>query len=152
MKILKGYIRNRYRPEACIIENYVAEEIVEFYNKYLHNINPIEIPIDHTAVDKYERGITSGKSHVVDINMLRQAHSYVLHNSVVVDSYIEEHYFGVIKEIWELDYISFCIPLFKCLWIDSNGGSKIDEMGFTLVNFNRIGHKDDCFILANQAK
>ncbi|PKA50793.1 hypothetical protein AXF42_Ash017672 [Apostasia shenzhenica] len=25
-------------------------------------------------------------------------------------------------------------------------------MGFTLVNFNRIGHKDDCFILANQAK
>ncbi|PKA54623.1 hypothetical protein AXF42_Ash000458 [Apostasia shenzhenica] len=91
MKILKGYVRNRYKPKACIIENYVAEEVVEFYNEYLHNINPIGIPIDHTAVDKYERGITSGKSHVVDINMLRQAYLYVLHNSVVVDLYIEEH-------------------------------------------------------------
>ncbi|PKA50770.1 hypothetical protein AXF42_Ash017649 [Apostasia shenzhenica] len=53
MKILKGYVRNRYRPEACMIENYVAEEVVEFCNKYLHNINPIGVPIDHTAVDKY---------------------------------------------------------------------------------------------------
>ncbi|PKA66222.1 hypothetical protein AXF42_Ash006919 [Apostasia shenzhenica] len=61
-------------------------------------------------------------------------------------------YFGVIEEIWELDYIVFCIPLFKCLWVDSNGESKIDEMGFILVNFNQISHKDDCFILANQAK
>ncbi|PKA65166.1 hypothetical protein AXF42_Ash013287 [Apostasia shenzhenica] len=61
-------------------------------------------------------------------------------------------YFGIIEEIWEFNYISFCIPLFKCLWVDSNGGSKIDEMGFTLVNFNRISYKDDCFILANQAK
>ncbi|PKA46170.1 hypothetical protein AXF42_Ash015462 [Apostasia shenzhenica] len=152
MKILKGYVRNRYRPEACMIENYVAKEVVEFCNEYLHNINPIEVLIDHTAVDKYKRDITSEKSHVVDINMLRQVHLYVLRNSMVVDSYIEEHKFGVIEEIWELDYISFCIPLFKCLWVDSNGGSKIDKMGFTLVNFNRIGHKDNYFILANQAK
>ncbi|PKA50772.1 hypothetical protein AXF42_Ash017651 [Apostasia shenzhenica] len=91
MKILKGYVRNRYRPEACMIENYVAEEAVEFCNEYLHNINPIGVPIDHTTVDKYGRGITSGKSNVVDINMLRQAHLYILRNSVVVDSYIEEH-------------------------------------------------------------
>ncbi|PKA63473.1 hypothetical protein AXF42_Ash005368 [Apostasia shenzhenica] len=91
MKILKRYVRNRYRPEACIIENYVAEEVIEFCNEYLHNINPNGIPIDHTAIDKYGRGITSGKSHVVDINMLRQTHLYVLRNSVVMDSYIEEH-------------------------------------------------------------
>ncbi|PKA58039.1 hypothetical protein AXF42_Ash020801 [Apostasia shenzhenica] len=91
MKILKGYVRNHYRPKACMIENYVAEEIVKFYNEYLHNINPIGVPIDHTAVDKYGRGITSEKSHVVDINMLRQAHLYALCNSVIVDLYIEEH-------------------------------------------------------------
>ncbi|PKA55763.1 hypothetical protein AXF42_Ash012055 [Apostasia shenzhenica] len=65
IKILKGYVRNRYWPEACMIENYVAEEVVEYCNEYLHNINPIGVPIDHTAVNKYERGITSGKSHVV---------------------------------------------------------------------------------------
>ncbi|PKA65165.1 hypothetical protein AXF42_Ash013286 [Apostasia shenzhenica] len=63
MKILKGYVRNHYRPEACILENYVAEEVVEFCNEYLHNIKPIGILIDHNAVDKYGRDITSGKSH-----------------------------------------------------------------------------------------
>ncbi|PKA64284.1 hypothetical protein AXF42_Ash009504 [Apostasia shenzhenica] len=91
MKVLKRYVRNRYRPEACMIENYVAEEVVEFCNEYLHNINPIEVLIDHTAVDKYGRSITSGKSHVIDISMLRQEYLYVLRNLVVVDSYIEEH-------------------------------------------------------------
>ncbi|PKA53495.1 hypothetical protein AXF42_Ash008991 [Apostasia shenzhenica] len=62
MKTLKGYVRNHYRPEACMIENYVAEEVVEFCNEYLHNINPIRVSIDHTAVNKYGKDITSEKS------------------------------------------------------------------------------------------
>ena len=36
MKILKGYVRNRHRPEGCIIECYIAEEVVEFCSEYLH--------------------------------------------------------------------------------------------------------------------
>jgi len=30
MKVLKGYIKNQYRPEARIVERYVAEEAIEF--------------------------------------------------------------------------------------------------------------------------
>ena len=30
MKVLKGYTKNQYRPEASIVERYVAEEAIEF--------------------------------------------------------------------------------------------------------------------------
>ena len=29
-------------------------------------------------------------------------------------------YFGVIEEIWELNYVKFTICVFKCKWVDSN--------------------------------
>ncbi|XP_060974488.1 uncharacterized protein LOC133039607 [Cannabis sativa] len=43
-------------------------------------------------------------------------------------------YYGVIEEIWELNYFAFRIPLFKCSWVDNNVGVKTDELGFTLVD------------------
>ncbi|PKA66199.1 hypothetical protein AXF42_Ash006896 [Apostasia shenzhenica] len=186
MKILKEYVRNHYRPEACIIESYVAEEIVEYCTEYLHDVNLIGIPVSHNLPDNFGRGLTISKPQIVDLNLLNQAHLYVLCNTAIIDLYIEKHieqlrienpshsrdkvwiqnkyikefikwfenhiYYGVIEEIWKLDYIDFRLPIFKCTWVNSNGGSKIDENGFILVNFNRIGHKDDCFILANKAK
>ncbi|XP_074297804.1 uncharacterized protein LOC141628581 [Silene latifolia] len=62
------------------------------------------------------------------------------------------HYYGVIEEIWELDYTDFEIPIFGCKWCQSNSGVRKDELGFTLVNLDKIGHKEDPFILATQAK
>lgn len=61
-------------------------------------------------------------------------------------------YYGVIVEIWLLDYHQFHIPVFKCDWIDNKSGVKIDDMGFTLVDHSRVGYKTDPFILASQAK
>ncbi|XP_060974535.1 uncharacterized protein LOC133039646 [Cannabis sativa] len=61
-------------------------------------------------------------------------------------------FYGVIKEIWELDYISFRIPVFLCDWVRSDNGVKEDEFGFKLVDLNRVGHKSDRFIMASQAK
>lgn len=60
-------------------------------------------------------------------------------------------FYGVIQEIWELNYYNFTYILFKCAWVDSNKSIKIDELGFTTVDFNRLGHKSDPFILATQA-
>ncbi|PKA52265.1 hypothetical protein AXF42_Ash010161 [Apostasia shenzhenica] len=98
-----------------MVENYVAKEAVEFCTEYLHDVDPIGIPVNRNASEKYERG-----------------------------------YYGVIEQIWELDYLDFRVSIFLCKWVDSNGGSKIDDMGFTLVNLNHVGYKDDCFILGNQ--
>ena len=60
-------------------------------------------------------------------------------------------YYGVVNEIWDLDYHMFRIPLLKCDWVQNNRGVKINEFGFTLVDLNHLGHKSDPFIWASQA-
>jgi len=44
MKILKGYVKNQYRPEASMIERYIAEESVEFCSNYMAKVKPIGDP------------------------------------------------------------------------------------------------------------
>jgi len=61
-------------------------------------------------------------------------------------------FYGVIREIWEIDYHQLSFILFKCDWVDNRSGVKVDELGFTIVDPKRIGHKSDSFILATQAK
>ncbi|KAL4021068.1 hypothetical protein IC575_019857 [Cucumis melo] len=61
-------------------------------------------------------------------------------------------FYGVIREIWEIDYHQLSFILFKCDWVDNKSGVKVDELGFTIVDLKRIGHKSDSFILAIQAK
>ncbi|KAL8096320.1 hypothetical protein AgCh_037326 [Apium graveolens] len=65
---------------------------------------------------------------------------------------IKKSYYGVIEEIWDIDYKDFKVTLFKCKWFDIRHGVRVDESGFTLVDFNRFGHEDDPFILATQVK
>ncbi|TYK01038.1 transposase [Cucumis melo var. makuwa] len=43
-------------------------------------------------------------------------------------------------------------PSLDCDWVDNRSGVKVDELGFTIVDLKRIGHKSDSFILATQAK
>ena len=59
-------------------------------------------------------------------------------------------YYGVIQEIWELDYVVLRVPVFKCDWVHQ-GGVSHDDLGFILVNLSRLGQKDEPFILASQA-
>ena len=52
-------------------------------------------------------------------------------------------YYGFIEEIWEVDCTKFSVPVFKCKWVDNKSGVKIDESRFTLVDFRKIGYRDD---------
>ncbi|CAL2234774.1 unnamed protein product [Prunus armeniaca] len=61
-------------------------------------------------------------------------------------------FYGVIQEIWDLDYQKFTIPVFRCDWIDNTSGLVVDELGFTLVDLSKIGHRNDQFVLASQVK
>ncbi|KAL0556088.1 hypothetical protein IC582_004595 [Cucumis melo] len=61
-------------------------------------------------------------------------------------------FYGVIQEIWELNYNTFNVLVFKCDWVQNSGGVRINELGYILVDLNRVGHKSDSFILASQAK
>jgi len=44
MEILKGYVKNHYRPEASMIERYIAEESIKFCLEYMSKANPIGLP------------------------------------------------------------------------------------------------------------
>jgi hypothetical protein len=62
-------------------------------------------------------------------------------------------YYGRIEEIWELEYLAFRTPLFLCEWFDEQGVHVERGVQFTTVDMNRVGYKDDPFILADkQAK
>jgi len=44
MKIFKGYVKNPYRPEASIVERYIAEEAIEFCTNYMSEVDAIGVP------------------------------------------------------------------------------------------------------------
>ncbi|XP_071686961.1 uncharacterized protein [Rutidosis leptorrhynchoides] len=60
-------------------------------------------------------------------------------------------YYGVIQEIWELDYHTVTIPLFNCKWVENKHGVQVDSNGFTIVNLSTNGYSSEPFILAKQA-
>jgi hypothetical protein len=43
------------------------------------------------------------------------------------------------------------VPVFGCKWVDNNNGVQIDDYGFVKVDLNRVGYRDEPFILASQA-
>ncbi|XP_029128611.1 uncharacterized protein LOC109806195 [Cajanus cajan] len=257
MKILKGYVKNQYRPEASIVERYIAEEAIEFCSGYMSKSEPIGIPKTRHDGKQFGKGTRSLKIRTVSRTEVDQAHLYILNNTDEVIPYISEHideikiahprmtekwvlnehnksflawfkkkvygevnasdtllrlargpnndvitfggydinkycfytkteddksrvqnsgvtiqaeavhfasskdknpitasmsYFGVIEDIWEIDYVTFRVPVFKCKWVDGNTGVRTDDLGFTLVDLNKVGYKDEPFIMAYQAR
>ncbi|CAL9017844.1 unnamed protein product [Prunus brigantina] len=61
-------------------------------------------------------------------------------------------FYGVIQEIWDLDYQKFRISVLRCDWIDNTSGLVVDELGFTLVDLSKIGHRNAEFVMASQVK
>ena len=43
MKVLKGYTKNQYRPEASNFERYIAEECIEFCSQYIGTVKSVGI-------------------------------------------------------------------------------------------------------------
>ncbi|KAK2368893.1 hypothetical protein QL285_082056 [Trifolium repens] len=255
MKILKGYVKNQHRPEASIVEKYIAEEAIEFCSDYMSEADAIGIPKSHHGARC--GGIRGIKLKSMGREQVLQAQLYILNNTDVVQPYIFAHqnivkenfprmnekwllnehnktflkwfkdtisadnscsetlkslarahkfdiitwtgyvinnftfytktqddnstmqnsgvkivaeslhfssskdknpilasisYYGIIEEIWEVNFITFKVPLFKCKWFDTNSGVKTDDFGFTLVDFEKLAYTDEPFIMASQAK
>lgn len=83
--------------------------------------------------------------------------STVQNSGVRIDAY-DSHgstagpssYYGLVEEIWELDYVIFKIPLFRCRWVQLPRGVKVDKYGVTTVDLECVGYKDEPFVLARQ--
>ena len=63
----------------------------------------------------------------------------------------KDSYYGVIEEIWELIYGPITVPLFRCQWV-RGAGVTIDKFGMTIVDFSKIGYKEEPFVLAKDVK
>nr|GEV41446.1 hypothetical protein [Tanacetum cinerariifolium] len=67
-----------------------------------------------------------------------------LYISIEVATTRQAFYYEVLQEIWVLDYHFKKIPLFKCGWVNHRaGGVKRDNLGYTMVDLNNLGHKID---------
>ena len=56
----------------------------------------------------------------------------------------KDSYFGVIEEIWELDYGPLKIPLFRCKWVNRTGGGvTIDRYGMMLGSLDRSQDREN---------
>jgi hypothetical protein len=59
-------------------------------------------------------------------------------------------YYGYNEEIWEVNYgMSLQISVFKCQWVKHPHGIEVDEYGFTIVDLENVGHKDEPWVLTS---
>jgi hypothetical protein len=65
----------------------------------------------------------------------------------------KDAYYGQIEEIWELTYPGVKAPvkvaIFRCRWVKGKRGITKDKYGFTTVDFEQVGYKDEPFVLAS---
>ncbi|KAL6529054.1 hypothetical protein OROHE_014798 [Orobanche hederae] len=141
------WLRNKVESELSISTESVSETV-----KWISHGA-------HTIVNKYDVYDINGytfRTKVRDGRIHQNSGVCVeateMHISKEVVTYGKNFYYGVLREIWVLDYHIKKISLFMCDWVDNRNGVKQDSMGYTLVELNRLGHKDDPFILASQAR
>ncbi|GJU13322.1 putative transposon, En/Spm-like protein [Tanacetum coccineum] len=93
MKVIKGHVRNRNKPEGCIAEETIAEETIEFFSEYHKSMETIGIPPDKHKTDENEEGkpLSADKSSEVSVELFQKAHLYVIQNTNEIVSYIERH-------------------------------------------------------------
>ena len=107
MKVLKGYTKNPYRPEASIVERYVVEEAIEFCSQYIEMATPVGLPQSRHGSTMEGRGTRGFNVVTMDRQQLAQAHLYVLHNTAEVIPYIDAHKQHVSRIHPKINMISF---------------------------------------------
>ena len=91
MKILKGYMKNPRRPEASIIQRYVAEEAIEYCTNYLAGQKSIGVPVTRYDGRFNGKGVRGKCIKSKSQEEVLQAHFYILNNTDEVIPYVDEH-------------------------------------------------------------
>ena len=89
MKVYKGYVRHRNRPEGCIAESYIAEEGIEFCSDYIGKTDPVGVPKARYVNTQDGRTIGGGVATSAGHADLKLAHRNVLENTSIVEPYAE---------------------------------------------------------------
>ncbi|TYJ99669.1 transposase [Cucumis melo var. makuwa] len=102
----------------------------------------------HYHTKSYDKNRSVQNSGVSLVAKTMQVSSSKDKNPIIRDM----SFYGVIQDIWELNYNTFNVAVFRCDWVENNNGMKIDDLGFVLVDLKRIGHKSDSFIMTTQPR
>ena len=90
MKVLKTYVRNRNRPEGCMVENYIVEEAIEFCSEFIAGVS--SIGLNSSVIKKnsnMDRALSASSFIRPSKEQLDQAHLYVIQNVNDVLPYVE---------------------------------------------------------------
>ena len=81
MKVLKGYTTNQHRPEASIVERYIAEECIKFCSQYIEDAKSVGV-LETRHVTTPGGTCTLGYNVVtMTRHEVSQAHLYILNNT-----------------------------------------------------------------------
>jgi hypothetical protein len=90
--VLKAYVWNRAHPEACIMEGYITEEVVECCTDYVKDGKWISLPIPLHEGRLRGRERMCQKTFIDRYYILvSEAHFSVLQQLMIAGSYIDEH-------------------------------------------------------------
>ncbi|XP_074347341.1 uncharacterized protein LOC141686190 [Apium graveolens] len=154
-------IRTELRPKTPGNKEKIESELLDGHNNIPEEIRWIaegpnkNVPtfsgyrINGVTFNTKERDDTrqvqcSGVCVVTDIMLIQGKEKNIEHTS--------QTYYGVITSIWELDYNKFRVPIFRCNWVDMNRGVKVDDLGYTIINLNKLGFVNDPFVLGKHVK
>jgi hypothetical protein len=92
MSTLNRYVLNRAHPKGSMIEAYTTEEAVNCCMKYIRDGRAIGLPVHPHEGQTSGMGCTGRKVCTdVENETVRQAHYNILHQLVVMETYVEKH-------------------------------------------------------------
>ncbi|XP_074361828.1 uncharacterized protein LOC141702017 [Apium graveolens] len=144
MKTFKGYIRNRARAEGCIAEAYIAEEAVEC----LVDNEKVTIGVPK----KIASNLADEKEISAEIRWIADEHNKD------VPTFSGYRMDGVTfstkdrDDMRQVQCSGVCVEVDTMVVQDINKGIKVDDLGYTSVNLNRLGFLNDPFVLAKHVK
>ena len=91
MAVLKKYIRNRSRPEGCIVKGYGTEKVIEFCIDFIEDLSLIGVPMSRHEGKLKGKGTPGKKSNMhIPKSEIHKANFTVLQNLSLVAPYMDE--------------------------------------------------------------
>ncbi|XP_021866491.2 uncharacterized protein [Spinacia oleracea] len=91
MKTYKGYVKNTFRPEACIAERMLYELAMEFCLEHIDHPKTIGLPTSRHSGRFDGMGTIGRRQHDMPLDKWHMAHTYVLFNDDEVAPYVNRH-------------------------------------------------------------
>ncbi|XP_071726413.1 uncharacterized protein [Rutidosis leptorrhynchoides] len=145
------------------LSDYVDEDMTSWDNRITSDIETLANGPSE-VVKKYKGYIINGfRFHIKDVEKNRTTQNSGVILQALTSSFSSARYndpivgdvtyYGVLKDIIELQYgDEKKVVLFHCDWISSGSRIKVDENGFTTLDFRGLKQTKEPYILASQAQ